>query len=250
MAQFQTLSEFLTAPFGRSDLTERLRMEEAYNKGKKGIKVIGYTVIEDNYLIHLQIPSESNKKQMYDVVILFFTDENKVKRSVTFKDYYIKLFSNSPSFIFQYAAMYNQEGFLIDFLAEKTDKEYIGVLPKKPKELSYDKSIYFACRYLNDDKLTLLNKFGIITRHKKNPEKFFRDIKSFSDVKFTNEVKTLDKKLDKELKENKKAKKESKKNKTKNKTGNNKIKATDHTGVSTGIKMIKKIKATKSTKRH
>lgn len=214
MATFQTISQYLDAPFGNVNEAEKRKMEEMYKRmsGTKKIRIEGYTKIDDNYLWHIIIPSESNANQSYDVVLLFFTDDASVKRDIRLNRYYIKFFSNSPSFIYQYAAMYHEAGYLVDFLFEKMDKDYKDVMPKKPKPLSYDKSLYCACRYLMDN-TQALSKLGMVLKKKKTSNAFFRDIKTFQDVKLTSELNTLDKKLDKELEENKKAKKNKKKEK-------------------------------------
>lgn len=214
MASFQTISEYLNAPFGNKNEAEKKKMEEMYKKmiGGKKIRIEGYTRVDDNYLLHIIIPSESNPNQTYDVVLLFFTDNSSVKRDTHLRNYYVKFFSNSPSFIYQYAALYHAAGYLVDFLFEKMDQSYKDVMPKNPKPLSYDKSLYCACRYLMDDAHPL-GKLGMLTKKKKNNNAFFRDIKTFQDVKLTSELNALDKKLDKELEENKKAKKEKKKEK-------------------------------------
>lgn len=253
MAEFQTISEFVDSPFGNQNYEEKKKMEEVYLRLKSSIKIEGYTIVDDNYLLHVLIPSESNANQKYDVVVLFFTDDESVKKSRTLTGYYIKLFSNSPSFIYQYAAMYHITGHLIDFLFEKMDKDYAEVMPKNPKEMSYDKSIYCACRYLLDDKFVALNKFGIILKHKKSNTRFFQDIKTFADVKLTNELNSLDKKIDKELQESKEKKKESKKKRVEGKSlpkKTKKVSPKKNTLSSTtekSIRMGKRIKASKQT---
>lgn len=253
MVEFQNIKEFIESPFGNVNQQEKQKMEQAYQRIKRRIHVDGYMKDDKYYLIHVKVPSETNPNQSYDVVILFFTDENSVKRELTLNHYYIKLFSNSPSFIFQYAVMYRNEGYLIDFLFDKMDKEYADVMPKKPKELSYDKSIYCACRYLLDDKIMSLSKMGIITKHRKTERQFFKDIKTFQDVKLVGELNNLDKKIDKELEENKRAKKERKRNKKEKKTGNINVtkpkKDTLKTGVKKSVTVAKKIKASKSTRK-
>ena len=66
-------------------------------------------------------------------------------------------------------------------------------------KLSYDKSIYSACRFMQDNKISAFSKVGILVKKKKKPDKFFADIKTFSDVKLDTEINQLDKKVDKEL---------------------------------------------------
>ena len=215
MVPFQTLSEFVENPFGISDTKKRNTLEEKYVKMKSNskFKVEGFTTIDDDYLIHVVVPSDSNSNQSYDVVVLFFTDDTVVKKRTTFSNYYVKFFSNSPSFIYQYAYLYRENGFLIDFLYDKLDDNFSSQAPTKSNknmDLFYDKSIYCASRLILDNGGILLSKLGIITKHKKNKDKFFRDIKSFENIKMTSELKSIDKKINKELEENKKIKRKEK----------------------------------------
>ena len=207
---FQTLNEFILNPFGNGKDDKRLSLEQEYTKIKKQIRVIGYSQVDDDALIHIKIPSTSKQGQMYDVVILFFTDDNSVKKELTVKNYYIKFFSNSPSFIYKYAALYNKHGFLIDMLYDKLDKGYIDKLPDKTNsnhDMYYDKSIYCACRLLQENSFSNLNKVGIAFKHMVKPEKFLAGIGSFENVKFGNELKDLDKSINNELKKKKVEKK-------------------------------------------
>lgn len=212
MEQFQTLSEFVENPFGISDTKKRDEFEDKYQKMKsnKNFKIEGFTTIDDNYLIHVIVPSDSNPGQTYDVVVLFFTDETTVKKRTTFSNYFVKFFSNSPSFIYKYAYLYKENGFLIDFLFDKLDSKYSGQAPVKTNtnfDMFYDKSIYCASRLLLDEEHVALSKLGIILKHKKTNNAFFRDIKTFENIKLSSELKTIDKKINKELKENKKIRK-------------------------------------------
>lgn len=246
MEGFQTIADFLNDPFGNGNPSEQKRLEGKYQEIKSGIKINGYTIVDGDYFVHVSIPSSSNKNQSYDVVILFFTDNSKVERELTLSNYYVKFFSNSPSFIYQYAVLYKVNGFLIDFLYDKMDQAYIDKEPQKPKKLMYDKSIYAACQYLLTGTTAALSKLGLVTRKKKTKEKFFKDIKTFEDVKLTGELNTLDKKIDKELEENKKIRKDARnKHRSLDKHRKNAKKDTLAPNVKKSITMAKKIKRVK-----
>ena len=251
MEGFQTLKDFVDEPFGNIVASERSKFELAYQAIKRNIKIEGYTIVDDDYFIHIKVPSESNPNQSYDVVILFFTEDSKVKRGITLNKYYVKFFSNSPSFIYQYAVLYKTNGFLIDFLYDKMDKKYSDTLPKNPKKMMYDKSIYCASKFLLDTTAGL-SKLGLVTRKKKDERKFFADIKSFEDVKFTNELSTLDKKIDKELEKNKANTKKRRLEREKNNRSIHRTTAKKDTlarGVQKSITMGKRIKAKKGRKK-
>ena len=188
MPKYQTISEFVFMPFGNYTSQSKLEKYKAlYLTNNSKIILNAYTKIEDSYYFHVKVPSESQKdgNVYYDVVIRFFTDKPAVKSSSHLRDYYIQFFSNSPGFIYNYAVLYKNNGFLIDFLYTKMDPRYFDKLPIKTNknlELSYDKSIYFTCRFLNEKKFKVLNKVGITLGKKLPPDKFFKEIKDFQSI--------------------------------------------------------------------
>ena len=179
-----------------------------YREDKYKIKLNAHTKIGNAYYFHVKIPSKSQeeKNMMYDVVIKFFTNKEKCEKATHIRDYYIQFFSNSPSFIYNYAVLYKKHGFLIDNLYSKLDPRYFDKLPEKTNkdlELSYDKSIYYACQYLSEHRFKALNKLGIAMGKSLTPDSFFKEIKDFQSVKMEQELFNLEKKelrkLDREL---------------------------------------------------
>lgn len=260
---FQTIDEFLVAPFG-NESPKNQDFEKKYRKmyDEKRIHLVAFTQIDDDYLLHLSVGSDTNVSESYDVVLLFFTDDEAIKKEITFRNYYVKFFSNSPSFIYQYAVLYRQNGFLIDMLYEKMDENYKDVMPDKVNKdhnLSYDKSIYCACKYVLT-KSSAFNKYLNFTP-KKTPEVFFRGIKDFSDVKMISEIRSMDKKINKELEENKRKQKDDKKKirrpsstsvvpkRQKIKAKSNTLKSINQTVVSRPKKKITKKKSTFSNRK-
>ena len=204
----QTLEGFLSKPFGKPEIKSN-EYEAKYRKlrDQRKIYMEACTEVGDTYLVHIKVGSETNSTLYYDVVLLFFTDDAKVKKDISFRRYYVKFFSNSPSFIYQYAVLYKQNGMMIDMLAEKMDQMYADKLPEKANpslKMSYDKSIYMTCRFMQDHKVSAFSKVGFMARRKKNADNFFADIKTFEDVKFTNELHTLERKMETEAKKDRK----------------------------------------------
>ena len=208
--KFQTIQEFMREPFGRSDsMDKNAKYDELYKKfiSENKIRIEGFTTIEDSYYVHIKIPSESqttekNKKYEYDVIIRFFTDKPELLLAGSFRAYYMQFFSNSPSFIYRYAYLYKEHDYLIKMLYDKLDPEYQNVKPEKTNagmELSYDKSIYFACRFLSDHQFRYMNKKGVLGAKKKTPQKFFSDISDFKSVKFDQDLMNAEKKLKKSI---------------------------------------------------
>jgi hypothetical protein len=226
--KYQTLEDFLRSPFHKTQVhhAKNKEYDDKYNKFLIDNKIVvaGMTVVENSYFIHIKIPSESRSKDgqeySYDVIIRFFTTDPEVMNEKHLRNYHIQFFSNSPSFMYQYAYLYNKEGFLIQALYSKLDADYIDKAPEKTNaemKLSYDKSIYFACKFLCESKFKYLQKHGVITIKKKPSSKFFRDISDFKSVKFDSYLLAEEKKLTKELdKHNSFAKKMHEKEKERN----------------------------------
>lgn len=204
-SKYQTLSGFLIAPFNnRESLQRDVTYDSKYRSFilSNRIKIQSMCILEDSYYIHIKVPSESQKKENYeyDVVIRFFTDNPEVLKQETLSNYYIQFFSNSPSFMYQFAYLYNKEGYLIEALYNKIDADYIDKPPEKTnKEMkkSYDKSIYFACRFLSEQKFRYLNKRGRLLAKKVEPRKFFSGISDFKSVKLDQELINEERKLTK-----------------------------------------------------
>ena len=213
-SKFQTLSGFLHAPFNvRQSLDRDLKYEGMYKKAmqdRHGIRIFATTKLEDSYYFHIKIPSDSSAKQgtkmEYDVVIRFFSEDPEIKSQNNLQNYYIQFYSNSPSFIYQYAYLYNTNGYLIKELYSKTDQENINKPPEKTNskmEMSYDKSIYFACRYLEDTKLRHLTKTFATSLKQVPYAKFFRAVSDFETSRLTRELLNEEKRLSKEIQKEK-----------------------------------------------
>lgn len=206
-SKYQTLSGFLLSPFHtKGDLQKDTTYDSKYRSlvQSNGITLHAVCVVEDSYYFHIKIPSESQNggKYKYDVVIRFFTDSAEVANEKHLRNYYIQFFSNAPSFMYQYAYLYNKEGFLIKALYDKLDADYINVPPEKTNagmKLMYDKTIYCACRYLSDQRFRYLDKFGMMLAKKKDKSNFFRDISDFKSVKLDQELISEEKKLSRVL---------------------------------------------------
>ena len=212
-SKYQTLSNFLLSPFNRKeDLSKDISYSDKYRTfvEKNSIRIYAMCVIEDSYYIHMKVPSESQKDSNYeyDVVIRFFTDDPVVASQNNLRSYYIQFFSNSPSFMYQYAYLYHKEGFLIKALYDKIDADYIDVPPTKTNAnmiTSYDKSIYFACRYLSEMKFRYLDKRGPLRNKEVSEKKFFQNISDFRSVKIDATLISEEKKLKKSVDSKKKS---------------------------------------------
>ena len=201
----QTLQQFMDAPFGKPNDAKSLKYESKYRayRDSNKIKIESSIEYEKNYFIHMKVPSESQKgKGFYDVVIQFFTPNKEYEKQLTVENYYVQFFSNSPGFVYKYAALYKLHGYLIESLCDKFDTAYLNVLPDKANkdyELSYDSSIYYACRYLLDHKMTTLGKLSLKIFKTKPVTNFFSDIQDVEEVSIIRDVNNFEKNLKKEI---------------------------------------------------
>lgn len=202
-SKYQTLSEFFYKPFHKDadsnkDATYNMKYHEYISKNK--IKLHSVCQVEDSYYFHIKIPSESKKEfgYEYDVVIRFFPEDEETANQRHLRNYKIQFFSNSPSFMYKYAYLYHKEDYLISALYDKVDADYIDTPPEKTNPnmvTSYDKSIYFACRFLFDKQFRILNKNGPMDIKMVNQDKFFNDISTFRDIKVDQALINEEKKL-------------------------------------------------------
>lgn len=216
----QTLAEFIASPFGIKNDQKNLKYEDRYQKYKKEnkIKVESTLELDGDYFVHLKVPSESDKKNVtYDVVVQFFTPDDKIRNSLDVTRYYVQFFSNSPGFVYKYASLYKLQGYLIDSLYGKFSDGALEILPDKANknyDLSYDSTIYYACRFLLDSKFTVLGKLNMKTFKQQTPENFFNDIEDVEGITLSRDIGKLQAEIarDRGLSDKKKMKLEKKQN--------------------------------------
>lgn len=138
----------------------------------------------DEFLVYLKIPSEPIEKFYYDVVIQFYTDDIAIKSSRSLKDYYVKFYSNDPSFVYTFAhAMLTNDMFIRD-LVPRMSKQAVkkAATEKNPKnEIGYVKSIYFA--YLIMRNYSLFEKINYETYGEKYNKKRLLEEIVHADIK-------------------------------------------------------------------
>lgn len=145
---------------------------------------------KDKFFFHFIIMTEDpDRENTYDVVVGFYpTTTQKLDTSI--KRYDIKLFSNSPSFIYTYAYVAKENKMLIVDFYNKFD---VNVLKKPPvsrnpgKTMGYEKSIYYACKYLVEHN-NMLNKNYLKTHADSNYKKLIREVRKDSVI--LQEIKT------------------------------------------------------------
>jgi hypothetical protein len=132
-----------------------------------------------SYFYHFIIPSESQRRNTYDVVVQFVNSDDPTEDfsgDATLKRYHVKLFSNCPSFSFTYAYVYNEDGRMVDMLQSKYSDVMLTNPPstRNPGEIaSFEKSTYFACKFISEHR-TIIDK-AYIKRHSSTDIKAMRE---------------------------------------------------------------------------
>ena len=126
---------------------------------------------QEEYIFKLKVPAETLANLYYDVVIMLTPncdtkeDTESVKGDRTLNRYRLKLFSNSPNFMFTYTYVLNKHNMIVPKLKNKCSSRALTEPPtiKNPIEsYGFEKSCYFACRYLKER--GLLNK-GVVDQN-------------------------------------------------------------------------------------
>lgn len=165
-----TFNDYINNPMGKKNsvFASRELYREMYRKkldaillrevGKVKYKL--YKTKDKNmYIIHFKIPSEPLKNFYYDTVIQFYSKDHGVQISNNLKKYYVKFYSNDPSFVFTFAHSFKQNNLFIKDLESKMSKEALKTkaIERNPKdEVGYVKSIFFA--YL------LMEQYGLFDK--------------------------------------------------------------------------------------
>lgn len=250
---FQTLQDFLQKPFGQIK-PDTSKFDAAYESmmSSKSIKCDKYCKINNSYLFLVQIPSESKSGEYYEVVIQFFTKKdnaNDPTLSFSLERYYLQFYSNSPSFIYKYSAIYKTTGYLINVLYDRlgTKSNSMPTKTNPDMNMTYDKSIYIACRYLWDHRLRLLSFNGMRILKQLPVKDFLKEVRDYDTVMDDLELFNLEKGLQKELEKEKRQLNEEKLSKPHfnilEKLGfiKPKIKATNNTLQNKDMSAIKKV---------
>lgn len=113
---------------------------------------IKYHLYKDNnnYYIHLKIPSEKIKEFYYDVFIQFIPRKtSELER--TLDNYIAKFYSNDPSFVYTFAHAFIKNDMFVDDLKPKMSKLAVkkDAKEKNPEnQIGYVKTLYFAYLFM------------------------------------------------------------------------------------------------------
>ena len=119
----------------------------------------------DNYVVHIMVPSEKNdefeKPVFYDVVVEFYPTNKEIKEEMTVKNYGVKVFSNSISWMFDFTYVFNKTNNIPEFIP----KSYCSKTAlKQPAEKTNPYGIYGIERVV----FIALYHLEMVTGYRKN----------------------------------------------------------------------------------
>lgn len=153
-----SFDDYISNPMGKKNavLSNRDMFRQMYTQKldtllvREGGKVnytLYYNKSKDEYYIHFKMPSEQVKDVYYDTVIQFYTDQQQAELSTSLRGYYVRFYSNDPSFVYTFAHAMKANDMLIKDLESRMSKMALKqvAVDKNPKdEVGYVKSIFFA----------------------------------------------------------------------------------------------------------
>ena len=157
-------------------------------------------------VVALRIPSEKTNMVYYDV-LFEFKGSSIDDTSRQLKSKPIRVFSNCPSFVYMNANLFKQKGWLITWAMplydSKTFPEEKESDGQKPKEIRYEKSLFFATMYMSSlNPITVMSNMKsavgfsnaqLILAHIKNPQKTLKQRQT--QVKIEKKIEVAEKKL-------------------------------------------------------
>lgn len=202
-----------TAYFARRDLIIANLNDRYYQIAKtRKVETEIYTYRGD-YFFYLKVPSEKFTEDLTYDVVLQFIPVGGGSSDLSISNYAIKMYSNSPNFMFTYAYVFNKDDVLVDFTKEKLSKKCLTDEPKVKNPLQsygFEKSVYFSLIYIKENKLIYKN--NLASAKKLDKKALLKKIMHSEDK--LKEYQRLDKK---EKEENKRKKEEEKKKKQREK---------------------------------
>lgn len=161
------IKEFLNNPGGKGNTALNIKSVKdgflaRYEKIVKSIEYQIFLVKKDVYIL-VNIPS-SVQGIKYDILVKFVETSKSTGESIA--DYDMKIFSNSPSFLYTYAFAYDKQGLFLTDCKRKLSPQMLKDIAKSKNPygiLSYDFSVFAALHFIvSNDYLSLdtINQYG------------------------------------------------------------------------------------------
>lgn len=190
MAFEMTPSRYLSNPMGKgSAVVPNGQIKENLNTQFENLyqymKGFCYFLGKDSIVYHVKIPSGKEKTVEYDVVILFSKSAIENRRLDRIDDIPFACFSNCPSFMFTYANTFYQKDMIIPW-CKKLYNEAIRTKHADTRNsfdlISYEKSLYFALKYILKGNRNILENFMLTCIKVKKPEEILKNVHSGDEI--------------------------------------------------------------------
>lgn len=160
------------------------------NKLQNDIK--GYCVRnKEDFVFHILIPSEKNeeydKKIYYDVILQFYPVDKNNKTDLTIRNYGLKVFCNSPSWMFGFTYIFAKTDNIPSFVPKKYYSKAALIEPPKQKNpyklFGIDRVVFSALYYLEINLGFRKNRIELITNNSVNLNSLLTKIMSQEEKK-------------------------------------------------------------------
>lgn len=208
-----TFNDYIQNPAGkRNAVFSQREMYRAFYAGKMDklllrehnkIDYFLYYTGNDEYYIHMKIPSEVIENFYYDTVVKFYNDNPALTVAPTLEKYNVKFFSNDPSFVYTYAHTFIDKELFIEELKDRMSKIAIkksADVRNPDNVVGYVKSLYFC--YLIMKNKGLFTKIKYNTYGKKYNKKQLLSSIEPADIKIQKRKEEEEKKNSKKIKKN------------------------------------------------
>ncbi len=160
-----SLDQYIQNPVGKRSATLSAIMREAMQRAytekfnnlmlreNGNIEYYKYKTKDNQFIIHIKIPSETIKKFYYDVVFKFYADSSVLDLGRSINKYYFKAYSNDPAFVYTHCYVFLQNELFIEELKNKMVKEALTKAPtiKNPNnEIAYCKTLFFGYLFMKN----------------------------------------------------------------------------------------------------
>lgn len=139
---------------------------------------------KDNYIIHVLIPSEHNKEYLdpiyYDVIFEFTPPSIDAKMDTGIKNYYVKVFSNCPSWMFTFTYIFAKNDCIPTFVPRSYYSKAALEEPSKERNpgklFGVDRVIYSAIHHISLLTSFRKNRLDLLILNKMKPIDLLRNI--------------------------------------------------------------------------
>jgi hypothetical protein len=165
------MKEYMSNPLGKGAIFPNRDMviselNHKYERAKTKVKLFPLTVSVKNgtYFFHVKVPSGSLDGFFYDVALKFIRNKNSNDKTLDDMDF--QAFSNSPSFVYTYAHVFNDKRLLANELKPKISNMVYRKNPevKNPYNMvNFERTIYFAMLEILNRGLTNISNINEIS---------------------------------------------------------------------------------------